>query len=202
MISPVSRSYVLCLLGPKTLTFCPFTLQYYFPHLARFDVLRPEKKRWSTATVVDVDFVGQTHRVKFHFPRTQITSDTWLEAVSNRIAPLHTHTIRHERKRQTKPLHPDPVDSEDNPKKSIENKKKKSKTSKGSKSTSLIAASASTSETGSVDDNEDEYEEVGVGMVEDYEDIGGMKRNLMKMKWNWLIQTTERRRRRRRRWPR
>jgi hypothetical protein len=142
-----------------------FLLQSCFPHLARFDVLRPEKKRWSTATIVDVDFVGQTHRVKFHFPRTQITSDTWLEAVSDRIAPLHTHTIRHERKRQTKPLHPDPADSEDRQKKQTESKKKKSKTS-------LIAASATTSESGSVDENEHEYEEIGVGMVEDFEDIG------------------------------
>lgn len=59
---------------------------------ARFDVRRSGKEAWSIATVVDVDIVGMTNRIKFHFPRTQIKHDEWLEADSPRIAHLYTHT--------------------------------------------------------------------------------------------------------------
>lgn len=56
------------------------------------------KNVWSTATVVDVDFVGMTKRIKFHYPRTQIKHDEWLEVGSSRIASLYTHTSQPQQK--------------------------------------------------------------------------------------------------------
>jgi hypothetical protein len=41
---------------------------------------------------VDVDFVGMTKRIKFHYPRLQTKHDEWLEVDSPRISPLYTHT--------------------------------------------------------------------------------------------------------------
>jgi hypothetical protein len=61
---------------------------------ARFDVCRVgKKKNWSVAKFVDLDFViSHTKRLKFHFPRTDIEHDIWVEAESDKIAPLDIHT--------------------------------------------------------------------------------------------------------------
>jgi hypothetical protein len=142
---------------------------------ARFDVLRTGKKsKWSAATVVDLDFVGVTKRVKFHFPRSDVKHDVWLEAGSNRIAPLYTHTSPPQ-PRQSKQSSvtcglPSLKAEQLKVAKTKKQKKKKAVNDDSSFDSSFaMAASENGSETF---DNENEFEEIGVGAVEDYEEIG------------------------------
>ncbi|KAL3921197.1 MAG: hypothetical protein SGILL_002873 [Bacillariaceae sp.] len=130
---------------------------------ARFDVLRVAKrKKWCPATVVDIDFIGQTRRVKFHFPRTQLKSDVWLDADSRSIAPLHTHSSPLEPRKQVKP-----------PVKKKGSKSTKRKAKKADDDTSSSGSSFDMAESGSEDvDGRDETENIGVGVVESFEDIG------------------------------
>jgi hypothetical protein len=58
--------------------------------IARFDVLRSDKKRFSLATVTKVDFSGSVKRIMFHFAKTPSHMDEWVPFGSSRIAPLHS----------------------------------------------------------------------------------------------------------------
>jgi mbt repeat len=57
---------------------------------ARFDVQRSDKKNYSVATVVKVDFSGAVKRIMFHFAKTSSDRDEWVEFGSPRIAPLYS----------------------------------------------------------------------------------------------------------------
>jgi hypothetical protein len=119
-----------------------------------------KRKKWSPATVVDVDFVGQTRRVKFHFPRTQLKNDIWLNADSHSIAPLHTHSGPPE----TRELASSTL-------KSKANNKKKAKTTDDDASES--SCDMVLSESGSEDvDGGNGSEDIDGGAVESYQDIG------------------------------
>jgi hypothetical protein len=89
--SPTAQSLILI--------FCFFAA-------ARFDVFRVGKKKsCSVAKFVDLDFVGHTKRLKFHFSRTDIENDIWVEAESDNIAPwdIHTNnTLSRQRKKVSK----------------------------------------------------------------------------------------------------
>jgi hypothetical protein len=136
-----------------------------FSVAARFDVFRVgKKKNWSVAKVVDLDFVGHTKRVKFHFPHTDIKHDIWVEAESDKIAPLYTHT--------NKPL--------PRQRKNVSKDELRSKTTKQSKLESFSDDASSDSsfavaavENGNaVVDDENGYEEIGVVAVKENEEIG------------------------------
>lgn len=136
---------------------------------ARFDVLRTDKKnkKWRAAKVADLDFVGVTKRVKFHFPRTDVTNDVWLDATSSRIAPLYTHTHRPQprQRKQSSSL----IRSNEKPSNVKEGEKKAASDDSSFDSSFALAASELASD---ALDDENDYEEVGVGAVEDYEQIG------------------------------
>ncbi|KAL3919748.1 MAG: hypothetical protein SGILL_003598 [Bacillariaceae sp.] len=120
-----------------------------------------KKKKWTAATVVDVDFVGQTRRVKFHFPRTQLKNDIWLDASSNSIATLYSKASPPEARK---------------PSGAGAKKSKKTETSSTVKtvdidSTSESSSAVARSESGTEDgDNENDIGDAGV--VEDYQELG------------------------------
>jgi hypothetical protein len=60
--------------------------------VARFDVFRVEKEKWSVGVVVKLDLVGERKRVKFHYPKNQIKFDEWIDIYSPRIAHLYSET--------------------------------------------------------------------------------------------------------------
>lgn len=55
---------------------------------------RSDKKGFSIATVIEMDFSDSSKRVKFHFAKTSSDRDEWVEFGSSRIAPLFTKVIR------------------------------------------------------------------------------------------------------------
>lgn len=55
---------------------------------------RSDKKIYSVATVVKVDFSGSVKRIMFHYAKTSSDRDEWVEFGSPRIAPLFTKVIR------------------------------------------------------------------------------------------------------------
>jgi hypothetical protein len=79
--------------------------------------------------VVKLDIVGQTKRVKFHFPRLEIKHDEWIEIYSSRVASLYSKT--------PPPVKKDPPKSEpvkkDSPKSEPSFSMKEKKTKKGKK---------------------------------------------------------------------
>jgi hypothetical protein len=62
--------------------------------IARFDVLRSDKKRFSLATVTKVDFSGSLKRIMFHFAKTASHMDEWVPFGSSRIAPLYSKVLK------------------------------------------------------------------------------------------------------------
>jgi mbt repeat len=58
--------------------------------LARFDVQRSDKDKYSIATVTKVDFSGSVKRIMFHFAKTSSDRDEWIEFGSPRIAPVYS----------------------------------------------------------------------------------------------------------------
>jgi hypothetical protein len=125
-----------------------------------------KRKKWSVASVVDLDFVGRTKRVKFHFSHTDVNNDIWLEAQSDRIAPLHTYTNR-PLPRQRKNISKD----EQRPKTDTKEKSKQRSLDDNASVDSSVAMEAS--ENGrAVFEDENDDEQIGVGAVEGYEEIG------------------------------
>jgi hypothetical protein len=87
--------------------------------------------------VVKLDLVGQTKRVKFHFPRLEIKHDEWIEIYSSRVASLYSKT--------PPPLKKDPPKSE--PSFSLKEKKtKKEKKQNGEKKRKMQSLESSEEE--------------------------------------------------------
>jgi hypothetical protein len=163
---------------------CPVYIQesefshffYLFSTAGRFDILRPGKEKWGIANVVDV--AVDSNKIQVHFVRTQSKNDIWLERNSERIAPLHTHTIKSKPKPKVKPQIVCSKKSQERQTGSSESKKpktkKKSKTKKQKKSnTQVLQSSESDEHCGSLSALSGEKEnEIEEHVEEDYEEIG------------------------------
>jgi hypothetical protein len=88
-------SYTSCTRG-LTLSFLFFE--------ARFDVFRPEKKRYFFAVVKEVDFAGPDKRVLFHFAKTNDKFDDWIKFGSPRIAAFKSKVVLVKKEKKPKKL--------------------------------------------------------------------------------------------------
>jgi hypothetical protein len=69
--------------------------------LARFEVMRTGKSKYCVGVVKNVNIVGRTTMLLFHFPKTHVKFDEWIELGSSRICPVNTKSsISHVPKKQ------------------------------------------------------------------------------------------------------
>lgn len=104
---PIESSFVhggKCPISPPSNLASVFLLRISFT--ARFDVLRQGKSKYYVGVVKDIDFSAATKRVLFHFPKTHVKFDEWIEVGSPRICCLHTKVSI-----EKKPLNANPVEA-------------------------------------------------------------------------------------------
>jgi hypothetical protein len=79
---------------------------------ARFDVQRTGRTKYSVSEVTNLDFSGDTKRIKFHFHHTPSSADEWIEFGSPRIAALHSKVSKTKKQAKGEPPKPGEVPKE------------------------------------------------------------------------------------------